>query len=136
MESPLVFHSKVMASAMILQARSSDAETRGWSAMTSIRYRLSTIELLKDEIQRCSTQGVSEALITAVSTLAIYEKFNPEVLPQVHPRSPLATWNNNLHLFGRIEIEESHMKAFYLLVKQKGGLANVETTSSRGLLAR
>ena len=64
-------------------------------------------------------------MIAAVLNLAVHDCMNNAVLPELHPKSPLSTYRN-MHIYGRMEIREEHMKALYALVNRRGGLRAID----------
>jgi hypothetical protein len=133
MKCPLVWHTKIMSSAINIHARV-DGPTRDKFALMATKHRAESLKLLQTEIRRCETGRPDDRTISAVLTLALHERVFP-ARPEIHPQSPLATLTN-LHIYGRLGFEAHHMNALYLLVEQMGGVDCVDEVLSRGLLQR
>jgi hypothetical protein len=125
MEFPVVFHAFLYAAALHLLVAAGGRDDAEAAARLRYVHYLQAIKGVQEHI--ASLQGPpSDALIMAVTTLAVHGRPDERSPPICHPQSPLAE-QQYLHVYGRIEMCLEHVPALKALIESKGGLEAITT---------
>lgn len=127
MEHPIAFHSFIYATTLHMLDAHKGQEIVTNAPMLRLEHKTRTIALIKDTLamQQDPHTPPSDALIMAIAILAIHGSRDPVIHPHVHPQSPLAE-AQNLHVYGNMVNDESHVKWITYMIMQKGGLDGLE----------
>jgi hypothetical protein len=148
MAHPVAFHAFIYATSMHLLDAHDGHELQPSAPMMRQSHKYETIRLVNEELRnlslsptataRSDARGMlsspSEALIMAVTILAIHGRRDDTAYPYVHPMSPLAE-AQHLHVYGHMVNDDTHIKGIILLIKQKGGLQGMELYGMADTLA-
>ena len=120
-----MFHAFLYAAALhLLVATKGREDTESASKLRFAHYS-QTIKLVYGHI--ANLQGPPpDALIMAVTVLAVHGRPDERVLPPCHPRSPLAE-QQYLHIYGEILMADEHVPALKTLIEKKGGIKGIRT---------
>lgn len=124
MQWPLAFHAFIYATTLHLLCAHNGRELTDSAPLLRLFHKVETIKLVNEQLHNLSGLP-SDALIMAVTILAIHGKRDETVYPELHPRSPLAT-AQQLHVYGNMVNDEEHVQAIILLIMQKGGLEAID----------
>ncbi|KIY03684.1 uncharacterized protein Z520_00375 [Fonsecaea multimorphosa CBS 102226] len=134
MESPLVLHTFIFATTKQMLC------LRGQKEDDMSQLAVQTLSIHQSVALNCARNAVeslngppTDAMILAVTILAVNGTRPQQVLPQPHPISPLAK-TQSLHLFSMLSVVEVHARAAAQLVSLKGGLGVVDTYGVRDTL--
>ena len=125
MEYAVVFHAFLYAAALHLLVASDGRQDIPSDAMLRLAHYSQTIKLVNKHIQDINGPP-SDALLMAVTTLAVHGSPDARKREEIHPRSPLAE-EQYLHVYGRIMHAKQHIPALAALLARKGGLAAMNT---------
>ena len=125
MQYPVVFHAFLYAASLQLLTACKGRELVKSGEMIRFDHYQKAIHLINKHITELDGPP-PDALIMAVTTLAVHGSRAPEPGIECHPQSPLAT-QQYLHMYGQMLIAESHVSGLTELIQRKGGIENMET---------
>ncbi|KIX06546.1 uncharacterized protein Z518_04522 [Rhinocladiella mackenziei CBS 650.93] len=124
MEWPVAFHAFIYATTLHLLCAYNGRELIDSAPVLRLSHKVETIKLVNEQLHNLNGLP-SDALIMAVTILAIHGTRDATAYPQIHPASPMAE-AQNLHVYGNMVNEEEHVPAILWLIMQKGGLDGIE----------
>ena len=133
MQYPVVFHAFLYAASLQLLTACNGRELVKSGEMIRFDHYQKAIHLINKHITELDGPP-PDALIMAVTTLAVHGRRAPRPEPECHPQSPLAT-QQYLHMYGQMIIEESHVIGLKELIQRKGGIEGMETYGMAGTIA-
>ena len=125
MQFPVVFHAFLYAASLQLLAACRGQELVRSASWLRFDHYQKAITLVNKQIRELDGPP-SDALMMAVTTLAVHGRRADTPLPECHPQSPLAT-QGYLHMYGQMLTEERHVQGLVELIQRKGGIAGIET---------
>ena len=124
MECPLAFHAFIYSIALHLLSLYNGRELTESAPVMRQAHKLQTIKLVNEQLRNMSGPP-SDALIMAITILAVHGERDATVYPRIHPTSPMAE-AQDLHVYGNMINDELHVQAIVSLINQKGGLDGME----------
>ena len=125
MQYPVVFHAFLYAASLQLLTAYKGRELVKSGEMIRFDHYQKAIRLINKHITELDGPP-PDALIMAVTTLAVHGSRASEPGTECHPQSPLAT-QQYLHMYGQMLIAESHVSGLTELIQRKGGIEGMET---------
>lgn len=125
MQYPVVFHAFLYAASLQLLTACKGRELVKSGEMIRFDQYQKAIHLINKHITELDGPP-PDALIMAVTTLAVHGSRASEPGTECHPQSPLAT-QQYLHMYGQMLIAESHVSGLTELIQRKGGIEGMET---------
>jgi hypothetical protein len=132
LQYPVVLHAFLYAASLHLSMLCKAQEMASTCWLRFDQYRRA-IALVNKHIRELEGPP-SDALIMAVTTLAVHGRMGEVSRPECHPPSPLAT-QQYIHVYGQLLPEETHIQGLRMLLRRKGGIDKIETYGMAETLA-
>jgi hypothetical protein len=132
-EYPVVFHAFLYAASLHLLVACDGRELVKSAPWLRFDHLSKAISLINDHIKRLDGPP-PDALIMAVTTLAVHGRRAEIPDPECHPMSPLAT-QQYLHIYGQMLMEMRHVQGLRELVQRKGGIEKMKTYAMADTIA-
>ena len=125
MQYPVVFHAFLWAASLQLLNACNGRELVRSAEMMRYDHYQKAITLINKHITELDGPP-SDALIMAVTTLAVHGKRAPQPGVETHPPSPMAS-QQYMNMYGQFFVEESHVNGLKELIQRKGGIDGMHT---------